>query len=68
MTRRSARKAAPEPDSETYQVGTWSGIPNYGCPFCPFRSLATDHSGTAVVVAHIASDHREQAIAQAQET
>lgn len=56
-TRRlSARKPAPDP--ETYQVGTWSGIANYGCPFCPYRTL----EGAALVVAHIATDHREQAI------
>lgn len=60
-TRRAAR--APEPDPETYQVGTWSGFPNYGCPFCPYRTL----TGTALVVAHIASDHREQAIQASQE-
>jgi len=54
--RRSARNLAPDP--ETYQVGTWSGIPNYGCPFCPVRTL----EGTALIVAHIASDHRAQAI------
>lgn len=58
---RSARNAAPKPDPQTYEVGTWTGIPNYGCPFCLFRTLA----GTGDVVAHIATDHRNQAIAQA---
>lgn len=59
----SARNAAPTVDPETYQVGEWAGHPNYGCPFCPYRTL----EGASHVVAHIATDHREQAIAQAQE-
>ena len=57
--KRSARKV----DAETYRVGDWAGHPNFGCPFCPYRTL----EGASHVVAHIASDHREQAIAQAQE-
>lgn len=61
--RRSPGNAAPAPDPETYQVGTWHGKPNYGCPFCPHRTL----DGTADVVTHIAERHRMQAIAEAQE-
>lgn len=61
--RGSARNAAPSVDAMTYEVGTWSGIANYGCPFCPYRTL----EGAALVVAHIASDHREQAIQASQE-
>ena len=61
--RRSPRTAPAAPDPVTYQVGTWAGIPNYGCPFCPYRVL----EGTAHVVAHIASAHREQAIQASQE-
>lgn len=61
--KRSARTRAPKPEAETYECGQWSGYTNYGCPFCEFRTL----EGTALVVAHIASDHREEAIAQAQE-
>lgn len=60
---RPARNAPPSPDAETYLAGTWSGIPNYGCPFCPYRTL----EGPALIVAHIASDHREQAIQAPQE-
>lgn len=55
--RRSARKLAPpSPDPETYQAGTWSGVPNFVCPYCPYATL----DGTALVVAHIASEHRAQ--------
>lgn len=59
----SAVSAAPIPDPETYQAGSWSGIPNFGCPFCPYRTL----DGAALVVAHIATDHRTQAIQASQE-
>lgn len=61
--KRSAGNAAPTSEIETYQVGDWKGIANYGCPFCEFRTLA----GTAEVVAHIAFHHRDQAIAQAEQ-
>lgn len=60
---RRARNVPPAPDPETYLAGTWSGIPNYGCPFCPYRTL----EGTALIVAHVASDHRQQAIQAPQE-
>ncbi len=59
--RRSARNAPPVPDPETYEVGTWAGKPNYGCPFCTFRTL----DGAGEVVTHIALLHRAQAIASA---
>lgn len=61
--RRSTRNRAPKVDPETYEVGTWSGVPNFGCPFCDYRSLA----GTAEIVTHIAFHHRDQAIAQAEQ-
>lgn len=60
---RSRRVKEPVPEPDTYEVGTWAGHRNFGCPFCPYRTL----EGTAHVVAHIASDHRDQAITQAQE-
>lgn len=60
-TRSSKKRPAPQPD--TYEVGTWAGHPNFGCPFCPYRTL----DGPAHVVAHIASDHRDQAIQAPQE-
>lgn len=53
---RSARIRAPKVDPETYEVGTWAGIPNYGCPLCPFRTL----DGAALVVAHLADVHRTE--------
>lgn len=56
--KRSARNVAPQVDPTTYEVGTWAGQPNFGCPFCPYRTL----EGPALIVAHIASDHRQQAI------
>lgn len=62
-SRARRRRSARNPEPETYQVDDWSGIPNFGCPFCEFRTLA----GTADVVAHIAFHHREQAIAQAEQ-
>ena len=61
---RSARNAPARPDPETYQIGTWAGRPNYGCPFCAsFRTL----DGASEVVAHIALVHRSEAITPAPE-
>lgn len=54
--RNASRDVAPKVDPETYEVGTWAGIPNFGCPLCPFRTL----DGTAVVVTHIADVHRTE--------
>ena len=54
--RRSARNVPRQPDPETYQIGTWAGLPNYGCPLCPYATL----EGTGLVVTHIATVHRAQ--------
>lgn len=65
--RRSARNAPELPPEHQVHVGTWHGIPNYLCPYCPFAVLDTDGlDGEALVVAHIAELHRQQAIESAQ--
>jgi hypothetical protein len=38
-----------EPTMQPYQVGWWDGYPNFGCPFCLYRTL----EGTRAVEAHI---------------
>lgn len=36
-----------------YRMGEWSGIPNFGCPRCAFRTL----QGNAVVAEHYFTAH-----------
>lgn len=56
MTKTKTKQPARPVAAETYQIGEWAGHPNYGCPYCPFATL----DGTALVVAHIATVHRDQ--------
>jgi len=43
-----------------YQIGTWSGLPNYGCPYCPFTAVKTDGTGDALIYDHISKTHPEE--------
>lgn len=44
---------AEEP-KERFRVEDWSGLPNYGCPFCSWRTLAgTPREGSDAVEFHI---------------
>lgn len=35
-----------------YTIGTWSGLPNYSCTYCPFQTL-----DEAEMIAHILERH-----------
>ena len=53
----AAAPPMPEPvaasvRNEPYLVGEWAGKPNYGCPFCPFKTI----SGPGEVELHILSE------------
>lgn len=44
----------PLADAGPYYVGLWSGLPNYGCPYCSYAYLAkTPEEGTGRVEIHI---------------
>lgn len=45
-------KPFPLADPGQYYVGLWSGLPLFGCPFCPYTSLASD-GGDGQIELHI---------------
>jgi hypothetical protein len=47
--------AAAQPGDDEYLVGTWSGLPNYGCPHCDFVTTA----GSETVRLHVNRAHPE---------
>lgn len=51
--------SVPTPEPELFRVADWSGLPNYGCPYCEWKTL----SGANDVMFHIDGYHRDQALA-----
>lgn len=45
-------KPFPLADPGQYYVGLWSGLPLFGCPYCPYTSLASD-GGDGQIELHI---------------
>lgn len=46
----------PAPADELHRAGQWAGMPNYGCPYCGYRTL----DGTASVKDHILRGHPDK--------